>query len=58
VFATGLAFPLIEDFYTSTPYGAFTLTDLFAAPYGVMVAIVTAVALAVFHAVERFERRA
>jgi uncharacterized membrane protein YedE/YeeE len=58
VLATGLAFPLIEGFYTSTPLGAFTLPDLFAAPYGVMVAIVVAGALLVFHAVERFERRA
>jgi uncharacterized protein len=58
VLATGLAFPLIEGFYTSTTLGAFTLPDLFAAPYGVMVAIVAAGALLVFHAVERFERRA
>lgn len=58
VLATGLAFPLIEDFYGSTPFGAFTLPDLFEAPYGVMVAIVVAIALLAFSLVERFERRA
>ena len=57
VLGTGLAFPLIEGFYASTPRGAFTLPELFEAPYGVIVAIVAAMALAAFHFVERFERR-
>jgi uncharacterized protein len=57
VLATGLAFPLIEGFYVSTPHGAFTLPELFEAPYGVIVAIVAVMAVAAFHFVERFERR-
>jgi uncharacterized protein len=57
VLATGLAFPLIEGFYLSTPHGAFTLPELFATPYGVIVAIIAVVAIAAFHFLERFERR-
>jgi uncharacterized membrane protein YedE/YeeE len=58
VLMTGLAFPLIEGFYISTPHGAYTLPELFAAPYGMMVALVAAGALLIFNGVERFERRA
>jgi len=58
VLATGLAFPLISDFYNSTPLGAFTLANLFDAPYGLMVALVTGMALLTFYLISRYERRA
>lgn len=58
VLATGLGFPLIEDFYASTPHGVFTLPELLQAPYGVVVAIVTGLAVIAFRLLDRFERRA
>lgn len=57
VLLTGLAFPLLEDFYGATAQGVFTLPELFDAPYGVLVASVTVMAIAVFYALERYERR-
>jgi uncharacterized protein len=57
VLATGLAFPVLEGFYASTPLGAFTLPELFAAPYGVIVALVACAGLATFHLISRSERR-
>jgi uncharacterized membrane protein YedE/YeeE len=57
VLATGLAMPLIGDFYVSTAHGAFTLPQLTGAPYGVVVAAIVMIALAIFAAVERLERR-
>lgn len=57
VLGTGLVFPLIEDFYASTPHGAFTVPELLDAPYGVIVAIVAVLALGAFAFLERFERR-
>jgi len=43
----GLAFPSIEPFYRSTPQGPLTLQRLTGLPFGVMVALVTVVALSV-----------
>lgn len=57
VVATGLAFPLIESFYTSTAQGVLTLPQLIGAPYGVVVAAIAAIAVGMFYAIERFERR-
>jgi uncharacterized membrane protein YedE/YeeE len=57
VLITGLAFPAIESFYESTALGVLTLPTLFAAPYGLMVAIVTTLALASFYVIARLEER-
>ncbi|HEX3363641.1 YeeE/YedE thiosulfate transporter family protein [Phenylobacterium sp.] len=58
VLLTGLAMPLIGGFYASTARGPFTLPQLTGAPYGVVVAAIVLIALAVFAGVERLERRA
>jgi hypothetical protein len=58
VLATGLAFPLLETFYTSTSQGVLTLPALVDAPYGVVVAAIVAAGMGMFYAIERFERRA
>lgn len=57
VLLTGLAMPILQPFYVSTAKGAFTLPQLTGAPYGVVVAGVAIVAVALFAAVERFEAR-
>jgi uncharacterized membrane protein YedE/YeeE len=58
VLITGLAFPAIEPFYESTALGVLTLPALFDTSYGLMIAIVTGMALLTFHWVSRLERRA
>jgi len=40
-----LAFPAIEPFYRSTPHGPLTLQRLTGLPYGVVVALVTVIAV-------------
>jgi len=57
VLATGLAWPWIQGFYGSTPLGAFTLPRLTGLPYGAVVAAVTALGIAAFAAIERWDRR-
>ena len=57
VVATGLAFPLLEGFYNSSAKGAFILPDLLGVPYGLVVAGVAAMAVGMFVAIERFEKR-
>jgi uncharacterized membrane protein YedE/YeeE len=57
VLATGLAWPAIEGFADGTAHGAFTLPQLTGLPYGVVVAGVTLLGLAVFAGIERLERR-
>jgi uncharacterized membrane protein YedE/YeeE len=57
VLLTGLAFPLLEDFYRSTDRGVFTLPELLGLPYGVVVVLVVAMALAAFRLAETLERR-
>jgi uncharacterized protein len=47
VLLVGLAFPAIEVFYRFTPHGAWTLQRLTGLPYGVVVALVTVIAVAV-----------
>ena len=58
VLVTGGFFGVLEPFYQSTPHGAFTLPALFRAPYGVVVFVIVAIALAGFHLAETIERRA
>ena len=53
----GAAFRLIAPVYDATSRGAFTLPQLLHAPYGVVLALLTVVALAAFAAAERRERR-
>jgi uncharacterized membrane protein YedE/YeeE len=58
VLASGLAFPLLIDFYDSDARGAWTLPSLLHLPYGATVLAVVLVALAGFAAAERLEARA
>ncbi len=55
VLLTGLTWPWIEGFADSTAHGAFTLPQLMGMPYGVVVAGITGLGIAVFFAIERFE---
>lgn len=57
VLLTGLAFPAIEGFYGSTAYGALTLPQLIGVPYGVVVALVVVLGVAMFVGVARLEAR-
>jgi hypothetical protein len=57
VLGTGLAFPRLQAFYESTPRGSFTLPQLLHLPYGVVVGLVVAMALAGFAAAEWVEKR-
>jgi hypothetical protein len=56
VVATGLAFPWLQDFYESTAMGSLTLPQRFHVPYGVVVFVITGIALAMFMVAERTER--
>jgi hypothetical protein len=49
------AFPLVANFYASTPRGAFTLPDALHVPEGAVVAGVVAMALGAFAVAERIE---
>jgi uncharacterized membrane protein YedE/YeeE len=57
VLLTGLAFPAIEGFYGVTARGSLTLPLLTGLPYGVVVAGVTVMGLAMFATIARFEAR-
>jgi uncharacterized membrane protein YedE/YeeE len=57
VLVTGLGFRSIETFYASTPRGAFTLPEVLHLPYGIVVALVVAVALLGFRGAEWLEAR-
>jgi uncharacterized membrane protein YedE/YeeE len=57
VVLTGLAFPLLDSFFNSTARGTFTLPGLLHLPYGVVVALVVAIALLGFRVAEAVERR-
>lgn len=57
VLLTGLAMPLIAPLYDATPRGTFLLPQLLHVPYGVVVAGVTAMAIAMFAGVDLLERR-
>ena len=45
VLLVGLAFPVIAPFYRATPHGPLTLQRLTGLPYGVVVALVTVIAV-------------
>ncbi len=57
VLATGLALPLFESFFRSTPRGGITLPAILGAPDGVVVFGIVVLALAGFAVAERIERR-
>ena len=54
----GLLLPRFQGFFESSARGAWTLPELFGVSYGVVVAIVVALALLAFFVAERIERRA
>ena len=56
VLATGLALPLIAGFRSATALGVLTWPQLIGAPTGWVVGAVALAAVAMFAAVERFER--
>jgi uncharacterized protein len=53
----GLAFPVIEPFYHSTPYGPLTLQRLTGLSYGVVVALVTVLAVSALAWIAKYEAR-
>jgi len=57
VLFTGLSFEPLKAFYESTPRGSFTLPQAVGLPYGFVVVIVVAVAIAGFALAERIEGR-
>lgn len=57
VFATGLAFPLLLDFYESDARGVWTLPSLLHLPDGLVVLLVVMLALGGFVAAEWIEAR-
>jgi hypothetical protein len=57
IFIFGESFPLIEDFYESTPMGQVTLPQLTSLPYGLIVLAVVVMAIGAFAAAEWGERR-
>ena len=57
VMLTGLSFPLLARFYASTPRGQLTLPEVLHLPYGVVVLLVTTVALLGFRGAEWLESR-
>ena len=57
VLATGLVLPRVATFFSSTSRGAWTLPQALHLPYGVVVALVVAMALAGFAVAERIEQR-
>jgi uncharacterized membrane protein YedE/YeeE len=58
VLATGMLLPRVATFFASTSRGAWTFPQLLHLPYGVVVALIVALALAGFWLAERMERRA
>jgi hypothetical protein len=57
VAAFNAVFPLVADFYASTPLGAVTITDLAGVSRGTGTAVVTLAAIAGFALATRIERR-
>ena len=57
VLLAGLFFGILEPFYDSTPHGTFTLPAMTRAPYGVVVFVIVAIALAGFQMAEWIEHR-
>lgn len=57
VLVFGEVFPLVKDFYQSTPLGQVTLPQFFAIPYGFVVFFVVVIALAGFAGAEWVEKK-
>lgn len=57
VLLVGLAFPALAVFYRSTPHGSLTLERLTGLPCGVMVALVTVVAVSVLAWIAKCEAK-
>ena len=57
VLATGLAFPLLQHFYESTPRGPLTLPELLGMPYGVVVSAIVALGFLASLLIEHLEHR-
>ncbi len=57
IFAFGESFPLISDFYYSTPMGHVTLPHLFGVSYGIVVFVVVIIAVGGFIGAEWIEKR-
>lgn len=57
VMLTGLAFPMLAGFYGRTSRGQLTLPEILHAPYGVVVLVITVIALAGFRGAEWLETR-
>jgi len=57
VLVAGVFFSVLEPFYLSTPHGTFTLPALIRAPYGAVVFVIVAIAIAGFHLAEVIEQR-
>lgn len=56
IFAFGEVFPLVSNFYNSTPMGQVTLPQFFNIPYGVVVFLVVLMAVGAFVAAEWGEK--
>jgi uncharacterized membrane protein YedE/YeeE len=56
VFGMGAAMPALAPLYLASARGSFTLPAALGLPYGVVVAVVVALAVGVFAAVERWEQ--
>ena len=57
IFIFGEIFPLISNFYNSTPMGQITLSQLFNIPYGILVFAVVLMAIGGFAAAEWAEKK-
>jgi uncharacterized protein len=57
IFGFGEAYPLVKDFYASTPMGQITLPQFFGVPYGVLVFAVVLMALGGFAGAEWVEKK-
>lgn len=57
IFVFGEIFPLVSNFYNSTPMGQITLSELFNIPYGILVFAVVMMAIGGFAAAEWAEKK-
>jgi len=57
IFIFGEIFPLISNFYNSTPMGQITISQLFNIPYGILVFAVVMMAIGGFAAAEWAEKK-
>ncbi|MBI4811720.1 MAG: YeeE/YedE family protein [Ignavibacteriales bacterium] len=57
IFIFGELFPLVSNFYNSTPMGQVTLSQLFNIPYGILVFAVVLMAICGFAAAEWAEKK-